>query len=80
MPFELPELPYAHDALQPFMSKETFEYHHDKHHKAYVDTGNKLLQGSGLEDKSLEQIVQATGRQALHLADVLAIASRELGN
>jgi Fe-Mn family superoxide dismutase len=60
MPFELPELPYAYDALQPFMSKETFEYHHDKHHKAYVDTANKLIQGSGLENKSLEQVVQAT--------------------
>ncbi len=42
MAFELPELPYDYEALQPYMSKETLEYHHDKHHKAYVDTGNKL--------------------------------------
>lgn len=58
MSFTLPELPYAYDALQPYMSKETLEYHHDKHHKAYVDNGNKLLEGSGLEGKSLEEIVK----------------------
>jgi len=56
--FELPDLPYPHDALQPYMSAETLEYHHDKHHKAYVDNGNKLLQGSGLEGKSLEEVVK----------------------
>ena len=55
MPFQLPDLPYAHDALAPYMSRETLEYHHDKHHKAYVDNGNKLLEGSGLENKSLEE-------------------------
>jgi superoxide dismutase, Fe-Mn family len=42
------------------MSKETLEYHHDKHHKAYVDNGNKLLEGSGLEGKSLEEIVKGS--------------------
>ena len=55
MSFKLPDLPYAHDALAPYMSRETLEYHHDKHHKAYVDNGNKLLEGSGLENKSLEE-------------------------
>ena len=60
MSFSLPDLPYAHDALAPYMSKETLEYHHDKHHKAYVDNGNKLLEGSGLEGKSLEEIVRST--------------------
>lgn len=53
MAFELPELPYAYDALGDYMSAETFEYHHDKHHQAYVTNGNKLLAGSGLEGKSL---------------------------
>jgi Fe-Mn family superoxide dismutase len=53
MSFTLPDLPYAYDALAPHMSRETLEYHHDKHHKAYVDNGKKLLQGSGLENKSL---------------------------
>jgi superoxide dismutase, Fe-Mn family len=56
--FQLPDLPYAYDALQPYMSAETLQYHHDKHHLAYVDNGNKLLQGSGLEGKSLEDIVK----------------------
>lgn len=58
MTFKLPDLPYAYDALQPYMSAETLQFHHDKHHQAYVDTGNKLLQGSGLEGKSLEEIVK----------------------
>ena len=46
MTFKLPDLPYAHDALAPYMSRETREYHHDKHHKSDVDNGNKLLAGS----------------------------------
>src|SRR5688572_17943801 len=49
MSFKLPDLPYAYDALAPYMSRETLEYHHDKHHLAYVNTGNKLLQGSEWE-------------------------------
>ena len=60
MAFELPPLPYDYEALQPYMSKETLEYHHDKHHQAYVTNGNNLLKGSGLEDKSLEEIVKAS--------------------
>ena len=57
MTFTLPQLPYAHDALAPHMSRETLEYHHDKHHQAYVDNGNKLLKGSEWEGKTLEQVV-----------------------
>lgn len=60
MAFELPELPYDYEALAPYMSRETLEYHHDKHHQAYVTNGNKLLSGSGLENKSLEEIVKAS--------------------
>lgn len=55
MAFTLPELPYAYDALAPYMSKETLEFHHDKHHKAYVDKGNELIQGTGKENASLEE-------------------------
>ena len=58
MAFELPDLPYAYEALQPYMSRETLEYHHDKHHQAYVTNGNNLLKGSGLEDRSLEDVVR----------------------
>lgn len=60
MAFELPELPYAYDALGPYMSAETLEFHHDKHHQAYVTNGNKLLEGSGHEGKTLEEIVKAS--------------------
>ena len=60
MSFTLPELPYAYDALQPYMSKETLEYHHDKHHQAYVTNGNNLLKGSEFEGKSLEEIVKGS--------------------
>lgn len=59
MAFELPELPYSYDALAPYMSAETLEYHHDKHHKAYVDKGNELIAGTGLENLSLEQAMVA---------------------
>ena len=61
MAFTLPDLPYAHDALAANgMSKETLEYHHDIHHKAYVDNGNKLIAGTEWENKSLEDIVRGT--------------------
>ena len=56
MTFKLPPLPYAYDALAPFMSAETLEYHHDKHHQAYVDMANKLIPGSKYEGKSIEEI------------------------
>ncbi len=58
MSFELPDLPYAYDALAPYMSAETLEFHHDKHHNAYVVNGNNLLKDSGLEGKSLEDVVK----------------------
>ncbi len=60
MSFELPPLPYAQDALQPFMGAETLEYHHGKHHQAYVTQSNNLIQGTGLEGKTLEEVVQAS--------------------
>ncbi len=58
MSFQLPELPYAPDALAPHMSAETFEYHHGKHHQAYVNNLNKLIEGSEWEGKSLEEIIR----------------------
>ncbi|OKH87532.1 superoxide dismutase [Thalassospira sp. TSL5-1] len=61
MALELPALPYAYDALAPYMSAETLEFHHDKHHNAYVETGNKLLEGSNLASgKTLAELVVAT--------------------
>src|SRR6478609_8976094 len=57
MPFELPELPYAYDALEPTIDAETMQIHHDLHHKAYVDTANAALAGTPWEDSSLESVL-----------------------
>ncbi|TCS72768.1 Fe-Mn family superoxide dismutase [Sulfuritortus calidifontis] len=59
MEHQLPALPYAMDALQPHMSKETFEYHYAKHHQAYVTNLNNLIKGTEFENKSLEDIVKS---------------------
>ncbi len=58
MGFELPELPFAMDALAPAISKETLEYHYGKHHQAYVNNLNKLVPGTEWEGKSLEDIIR----------------------
>lgn len=55
--FELPELPYAYDALDPYMSAETLEFHHDKHHNAYVVNGNKIIEGLDHMGDTLEEVV-----------------------
>jgi len=61
MAFELPNLPYAHDALtENGMSKETLEYHHDLHHNAYVTNGNAAIAGTDWEHKTLEEIIVGT--------------------
>src|SRR3979411_2843477 len=57
MSLTLPDLPYPYDALAPYMSRETLEYHHDKHHLAYVNNANNLLKGPEWAGKSLEEIV-----------------------
>jgi len=53
----LPPLPYAKDALEPYMSRETLEYHYGKHHKGYVDKVNSLISGTEFGDASLEELV-----------------------
>ena len=60
--FELPPLPYDYDALEPMMSAETLQFHHDKHHKAYVDKTNKLVQEAGLDGRPLEEVVREARR------------------
>ena len=60
MSFELPKLPYALDALEPHISKETLEYHYGKHHQTYVTNLNNLVKGTDLESKSLEEIIKST--------------------
>jgi Fe-Mn family superoxide dismutase len=54
----LPELPYAKDALGPVISANTLEFHHGKHHRAYVDNLNKLIAGTDLADADLETIIR----------------------
>ena len=60
MPFTLPELPYSKDALAPHITAETLEFHHGKHHNAYVVNLNKLLEGKPEADKSLEDIIMSS--------------------
>ena len=55
---ELPDLPYSKDALMPYMSAETLELHHDKHHMAYITNGNKFIKESNLSENTLEDIVK----------------------
>jgi superoxide dismutase, Fe-Mn family len=59
MTIQLPDLPYAKDALAPHISAKTLEFHHDKHHAAYVTNTNKFIAGTELADKSLGEIVKA---------------------
>lgn len=63
MAHTLPELPFAKDALAPVISQETIEYHYGKHHAAYVNKLNELIQGKPLADASLEEIVKKTYKQ-----------------
>lgn len=58
MKHKLPELPYALDALEPHISKETLEFHYGKHHNAYVTNLNNLVTGTEFEDMSLEDIIK----------------------
>ncbi len=59
-PLNLPPLPYAENALEPVISAKTLSFHHGKHHKTYVETANKLVVGTELADRPLEEIVKAT--------------------
>jgi Fe-Mn family superoxide dismutase len=62
MSIEFPDLPYAADALEPHISARTFEFHHGKHHKAYVDKLNAAIAGTDYENQSLEEIMGAAHR------------------
>ncbi|UZD72754.1 superoxide dismutase SodA [Bacillus siamensis] len=57
MAYKLPELPYAYDALEPHIDKETMTIHHTKHHNTYVTNLNKAIEGSALAEKSVEELV-----------------------
>jgi Fe-Mn family superoxide dismutase len=61
MAFTLPQLPYAPEALEPYIDAQTMQIHHGKHHQAYVDNLNKAIAGTEHENKSLEQLVASAG-------------------
>jgi superoxide dismutase, Fe-Mn family len=61
MAFTLAPLPYAYDALEPHIDKETMTIHHDKHHQAYVDNVNKAIAGTENENKTIEELVKNAG-------------------
>jgi Fe-Mn family superoxide dismutase len=61
MPFTLPALPFAPDALEPHIDSLTMQIHHGKHHQAYVDNLNKAIAGTPNENKSLEDLVKVAG-------------------
>lgn len=58
MSYTLPELEYSFDALEPFIDAKTMEVHHNKHHQGYVDKLNKALEGTGLGDKPVEELLK----------------------
>jgi len=60
MVYELPLLPFDYDALEPYMSKSTLQFHHDKHHASYVTNLNNFLQGTELAGKPLEELIRVT--------------------
>jgi len=64
MAFTLPDLPYAHDALEPHIDAKTMEIHHGKHHNAYTDNLNKAIEGTDLEGKSIEEVIANVSQNA----------------
>lgn len=65
MAYELPALPYDYTALEPYITKSTLEFHHDKHHAAYVNNYNAAVEGTDMADKPIEEVIKAiAGDQA----------------
>ena len=64
MAFELPALPYSRDALAPHISEQTLNFHYGKHHQAYVNNLNKMIEGTDLEGKSLEEIIKTAAKDS----------------
>jgi Fe-Mn family superoxide dismutase len=62
MAFQLPDLPYPYEALEPYMSSRTLHLHHDKHHQTYITNLNNLIEDTDLKNASLEEIVQASAK------------------
>ena len=65
MTFELPELAYPMNGLEPYISAETLEYHYGKHHQTYITNLNNLIEGTPDEEKSLEEIIRTTDNKGI---------------
>lgn len=68
MAYELPPLPYDHAALEPHISKRTLEFHHDKHHAAYVNNYNAAVKGTELDAQPLEAVIKAVAKDPSKVA------------
>jgi superoxide dismutase, Fe-Mn family len=64
MAYELPTLPYEYTALEPYISKSTLEFHHDKHHAAYVNNYNAAVKDTDMDSKSIEEVIKAVAGDA----------------
>jgi superoxide dismutase, Fe-Mn family len=64
MAYELPTLPYEYTALEPYISKSTLEFHHDKHHAAYVNNYNTAVKDTDMNSKSIEEVIKAVAGDA----------------
>jgi Fe-Mn family superoxide dismutase len=64
MAYELPALPYEYTALEPYISKSTLEFHHDKHHAAYVNNYNAAVKETDMDSKSIEEVIKAVAGDA----------------
>ena len=62
MAYELPPLPYDYTALEPYISKRTLEFHHDKHHAAYVNNFNAAAKGTELDSQPIEAVIKAVAK------------------
>ncbi len=77
MAFELPELPYAHDALEPHIDARTMEIHHGKHHNAYTTNLNNAIEGTDLSNTAIEDILRGISnhsqRSGTMVGDIITI-------
>jgi len=77
MAFELPPLPFPKNALEPHTSAQTLEFHHGKHHQAYVTNLNNLVKDTPMASQSLEQIIAATAKDASN--NIVAVSTQIQG-
>ena len=80
---ELPDLPYSKDSLTPYMSAETLELHHDKHHMAYVTNGNKFIKENNLNEESIElniDVICGSNNEKLYLQNIIVLDKNRIFN